>query len=314
MNNSPLDCLVIGAGPAGLTAAIYLARFRRRFRVIDGGASRAALIPMSHNHAGFPDGIAGPELLARMAAQARKYGAEIVPGTVTALERGTDNLFWATLAGQVVPARTVLMATGVIDIEPELPDLPRAIERGLIRHCGICDGYEMIDHRIAVIGCGDSGLREALFLRTYSDHITLLSLGRPLDLSLEEIQKAEAAGLVIIEEPVASVEIVGARIASVRFHGGGRKSFDTIYSMMGSKARSDLAQVLGVEVDNKSCLITNEHQRSTIDGLYAAGDVVRSLDQISVAMGEAAIAATSIHNLLRRSESISSNGQPFIGE
>ena len=307
MNDSPLDCLVIGAGPAGLTAAIYLARFRRRFRVIDGGASRAALIPISHNHAGFPDGIAGPALLARMAAQAQKYGSEIVPGTVTVLERRADGLFSAVLDNDVVRTRTVLLATGVIDVEPELPDLLQAISRGLVRHCGICDGYEMIGHRLGVIGRGDSGLREALFLRTYTDDITLLSLGQPLNLSAEERQKANAAGIVLIEKAIASVAIEGDRIASLTFHGGTCKPFDSIYSVMGSKARSDLARQLGAKLDDKSCVVTDEHLSSSIEGLYAAGDVVRSLDQISVAMGEAAIAATSIHNLLLRDTSISSS-------
>jgi thioredoxin reductase (NADPH) len=306
MNDPPLDCLVIGAGPAGLTAAIYLARFRRRFRVIDGGASRAALIPTSHNLAGFPDGIAGTALLERMAAQARKYGAEIVPGTVASLERCADGVFAAQVDGRLLRARTALMATGVVDIEPELPNLPQAIRQGLIRHCGICDGYEVIDHRVGVIGRGDSGLREALFLRTYTDDITLLSLGQSLDLSSEELQKAAAAGLVLIEEPVASVAIEGDRIASLTLQGGTCKRFDSVYSVMGSKARSDLAQGLGAKLDDKSCVVTDEHQSSSIKGLYAAGDVVRSLDQISVAMGEAAIAATSLHNLLLRTDELSS--------
>ena len=190
MNDMPLDCLVIGAGPAGLTAAIYLARFRSRFCMIDGGASRAALIPTSHNHAGFPEGIAGPVLLERMAAQARKYGADIVPGTVTSLQHDGDGAFTAQIDGQRLRARTVLMATGVVDIEPELPDLPQAIRRGLIRHCAICDGYEVIGHRVGVIGRGDSGLREALFLRTYTEDITLLSLGQPMDLSPAQLSQA----------------------------------------------------------------------------------------------------------------------------
>lgn len=302
MNDTPLDCLVIGAGPAGLTAAIYLARFRRRFRVIDGGASRAALIPTSHNHAGFPEGIAGPVLLERMAAQARKYGADIVPGTVTSLQHDDDGGFTAQIDGQRLRARTVLMATGVVDIEPELPNLPQAIRRGLIRHCAICDGYEVIGHRVGVIGRGDSGLREALFLRTYTDDITLLSLGQPMGLSPAQLSQAAGAGIALIVEPVASVEVEGDRIASFTIHGGVCKPFDSIYSIMGDTVRSDLARDLGAKLDDKHCIITDEHQASSIDGLYAAGDVVRSLDQISVAMGEAAIAATSIHNRLPRAD------------
>lgn len=298
MTDAPLDCLIIGAGPAGLTAAIYLARFRRRFRVIDGGGSRARLIPTSHNHAGFPEGIAGPELLARMAAQARKFGAEIVSGTVTALSHGADGLFSATVDGVAVRAQTVLMATGVIDVEPNLPNLPQAIERGLVRHCGVCDGYEVIGHRIGVLGRGAEGLREALFLRTYTDDITLMSLGEPVDLSAEQRGSAEMAGIVLMEEPVASVEIENDRIASLTTAGGLCKPFESVYSALGDNVRSDLARQLGAKLEGKGCVITDEHLCSSIPGFYAAGDVVRGLDQISVAMGHAAIAATAVHNLL----------------
>lgn len=307
MDSSPLDCLVIGAGPAGLTAAIYLARFRRRFRVIDGGASRAALIPVSHNHAGFPDGIAGPALLERMAAQARKYGADIAPGTVTALERGADGLFMATLGDVAIRTRTVLMATGVVDIEPDLPDLPGAIHRGLIRHCGVCDGYEVTSKRVGVIGRGGGGLHEALFLRTYTGDITLLSLGQPLDLSDAERRRAVDANLVLIEEPIVSVGMEGDRIASFTFEGGACRPFDSIYSALGTRVRSGLARALGAKLDEEDCVVAGEYQCSSIEGLYAAGDVARGLDQISVAMGEGATAATEIHNLLLKTRGVSSN-------
>lgn len=300
MDDTLLDCLVIGAGPAGLTAAIYLARFRREFRVIDGGASRAALIPTSHNHAGFPDGIAGPELLRRMAAQARKYGAPIVPGTVTHLQRDADGVFVAQVDGQSMRARTVLMATGVVDIEPELPDVSQAIHRGLIRHCPICDGYEVIGHRVGVIGYGDGALHDALFLGTYSKDITLVSLGRSLNLSAEERREAAAAGIEVIEEKVESVEIEGDRIASLTLRGGACKPFDSLYSILGDRVRSELVASVGAQLGEKNCIATNAHQQSSVAGLYAAGDVVKSLDQISVAMGQAAIAATAIHDSLPR--------------
>lgn len=300
MEVTPLDCLVIGAGPAGLTAAIYLARFRRRFCVIDGGASRAALVPRSHNHAGFPDGITGPELLRRMSAQAREYGAPIAPGTVTSLERHAESLFAAQVNDRQVLAKTVLMATGVVDIEPEFPDVPQAIRRGLIRHCLICDGYEVIGHRVGVIGHGGGALGDALFLRTYTRDVTLLSLGRPLKLSAEERREAAAAGIEIVEEKVVSVEVEGDRIASLTLHGGVCKPFDSIYSILGDTVRSGLAAAVGAKLGAKQCIVTDAHQRSTVEGLYAAGDVVLSLDQISVAMGQAAIAAMAIHDSLPR--------------
>lgn len=294
-----LDCLIIGGGPAGLTAAIYLARFRRRIRIVDGGASRAALIPTSHNHAGFPDGIAGAALLERMRAQARRYGAPIDAGTVGALARQVDGMFLARVGEAEVTARTVLLATGVIDVEPDLPDVPDAIRRGLIRHCGICDGYEVIDHAVGVIGRSCGGLHEALFLKTYTPHVTLLSLGAPLGLSEDEHRQAMSVGIGLVEEPVVSVSIDGGRISSIGLQSGVWHSFDTLYSALGSDARSSLAHVMGAVLDDKGCIVTDEHQRTSVDGLFAAGDVVRSLDQISVAMGEAAIAATAIHNRLR---------------
>ncbi|HJS94948.1 MAG TPA: NAD(P)/FAD-dependent oxidoreductase [Solirubrobacteraceae bacterium] len=299
MHDNPLDCLVIGGGPAGLTAAIYLARFRRRFQVIDGGASRAALIPTSHNHAGFPDGIHGATLLERMRAQAGKYGAPILSGTVTGLERRADGVFVASMGEDRLTARTVLLATGVVDREPELPDLPDAVQRGLIRHCGICDGYEVIGHKVGVLGRDDSGLHEALFLRTYTGDVTLLSLERKLVLSPDELRTARAAGITVVEEPVASVTVESDRIRSIATRQGACHAFDTLYSALGSTARSELVRGFGAVLDENGCVATDEHQRSSIDGLLAAGDVVRSLDQISVAMGEAAIAATAIHNRLR---------------
>ncbi len=299
MNSDPLDCLVIGGGPAGLTAAIYLARFRRRFQVIDAGASRATWIPTSHNHAGFPDGIHGTALLERMRAQARKYGAPILSATVTGLERRADGIFVANVGEDRLTARTVLLATGVIDLEPDLPDLPDAVQRGLIRHCGICDGYEVIGHKVGVIGRGSGGLHEALFLRTYTDDVTLLSFGADLILSPDEQLRAQAAGIIVIREPVTSVTVKGDRITSMATRQGSSHSFESLYSALGSRARSDLVYAIGTTLDENGCVATDEHQRSSTHGLFAAGDVVRSLDQISVAMGQAAIAATAIHNRLR---------------
>src|SRR3982750_4670472 len=114
MDKPELDCLIVGAGPAGLTAAIYLARFHLRLKVIDAGNSRASLIPCTRNHAGFPDGISGVELIARMKAQAHKYGAGIETGGVTRLDR-IDGGFSAEWGSGTMTARTVLLATGVMN-------------------------------------------------------------------------------------------------------------------------------------------------------------------------------------------------------
>lgn len=295
-----MDCLVIGAGPAGLAAAIYLGRFRRDCLVVDSGVSRAAWIPCSHNHAGFPDGIAGPELLRRMRRQAERYGAHFAEGEVRTLVREDDGAFVATLGDDRISARRVLLATGVQDIEPELPDIDGAIRRGLVRHCPICDAYEVQGQKVAIIGYGKCSVREVLLLRSYTSNLTLLTLGRGLELAEEEQAILNEAGVQVIEEPVVELTVEENRITAWRMESGQELCFDTLYTALGLKGRSSLATALGAGQDEDGMLIVDEHQRSSVPGLWAAGDVVKGLSQISVAMGHAAIAATDINNSLER--------------
>jgi thioredoxin reductase (NADPH) len=171
------DCLVVGGGPAGLTAAIYLARYHLSVTVVDEGRSRAAQIPLTRNLAGFPEGISGEDLLARMRQQALLYGARTESGRVRRLEQAAD-YFLAIVDGAILCARSVLLATGVINrrppmIDPETHD--RAVERGFLRYCPVCDGYEATDQRIAVFGSGERALAEAVFLRGFSRDVTLIA-------------------------------------------------------------------------------------------------------------------------------------------
>jgi thioredoxin reductase (NADPH) len=291
-----LDCLVIGAGPAGLTAAIYLARYRRRFVVVDGAASRASLIPRSHNYPGFPTGIPGSELLGRMRTQAVKYGAAILEDNVGELRQDTDDSFFAQGEARAFHARTVILATGAVDIEPALANLVSAVRRGLIRHCPICDGFEAMGQRIGVIGDGPYALREALFLRTYTHDVTLLPLGKAIALSDQELAQARDAGIRLIEEPIVEMTFhaAGAYVTA-----GDRKlEFQTLYSALGCDVRSELAIRLGARAHEGKWVVVDDHQQSSVPGLFAAGDVVHGLSQIAVAMGQATIAAAAVHNRL----------------
>jgi thioredoxin reductase (NADPH) len=300
-----LDCLIVGGGPAGLTAALYLARFRRRTLVVDAGEPRAAWIPASHNIAFFADGIPGPEILARQREHIGRYGIEIRQGQVGALARRRGG-FLAMVEGAdgargKLRARRVLLATGAVDVEPALPDLPDAVRRGLVRYCPICDGYESRDRRIAVIAPGGArsahGLAEAAFIaRSYADDVTLLTLGATLDLDAGQREMAAARGIKLVEHPIAGLEMADGQIAALRFGDGAAMRFDVLYSALGLDYRNALAAKLGAARDPSGALLVDEHAQTTIRGLYAAGDVVRGLDQIVVGMGHAAIAATHIHN------------------
>ncbi|HEX2215569.1 MAG TPA: NAD(P)/FAD-dependent oxidoreductase [Xanthobacteraceae bacterium] len=291
------ECLIIGGGPAGLTAAIYLARFRRHTILIDAGASRAALIPESHNYPGFAAGVSGEKLLAQLREQALRYGAELRHGRVEKLTLDGDGLFAAEVQGRVTTARKVLLATGIVDESPSLPSLKEFIYRGAVRYCPICDGYEVIDRRIGIIGPLRGAVEKALFLRTYTADVVLLALDKDIELAEDERRALVEAGIPPPCEPVADVIIANETVVAV-MASGCRVELDALYPAMGAQVRSELAIALGARCNEQQCLIVDSHQRTLVPGLYAAGDVTLDLWQISVATGQAAVAATHIHNSL----------------
>jgi thioredoxin reductase (NADPH) len=302
-----LDCLIIGGGPAGLTAAIYLSRFHLNIMVVDGGKSRAAWIPTSHNHAGFPGGINGEELLRRMREQAQLYGTRIENGQVGKLERGQDGSWIAEWGSGPVAARTVLLATGVTNRRPpmdmEIHD--EAMARGLIRYCPICDGYEVTDKKVAVIGTGERGLAETRFLRSYTADLTLIAPDGPHELNPPDLQLLEEAGVKLIDGPIEAIEPGEEQIAIAA--GGQRHAFDSVYPALGSDTHTQLAEMLGAAQAGDACIRVDSHQRTSVPGLYAAGDVVLGLDQISHAMGEGGVASTTIRNDLAEKRPIRRN-------
>lgn len=293
-----LDCLIIGAGPAGLLAATYLARYRRLIRVVDAGEPRAGWIPRSHNFPGFPEGITGAEILARMTSQAERYGVQIDCATVERIQPVPEGGFMATWSQGGVHARFVILATGLLDIEPDLPDVTNAVRRGLIRHCPICDGYEIIDHQVAVLGHGKKGVNESLFIRHYTSDLTLMTMGEVLAEDLMEL--VSAAGIQLITEPIAQVVDEGHRIGAITMTDGKVHDFQTIYSALGGVVRSELALQLNAAYDMEGGLIlVDNHCQTSVKDLYAVGDVVSGLNQIAVGFGHAALAATQIHHRLR---------------
>ena len=293
-----VDCLVVGAGPAGLTAAIYLARFRRRIAVYDAGKSRATYIPKTHNYPGFPDGISGDELLARLRAQAERYGAHVTDGLIEGLELA-DGLFLARAGdGTEVRARKVLLATGIVDKEPEIANLREAVDAGCIRLCPICDGHEVIDRHVAVYGPAAETVSHAIFMRTFTADVALLVPRGDEPLDPKGRARLQQAGIRYLTSPVCAIEMTPEPRARVRFADDSVEEFATVYPVLGCRIRSELAIALGARTTESGDIHVDSHQRTSVPGLYAAGDVVAALNQLSVAVGHAAIAATDIHNSL----------------
>jgi thioredoxin reductase (NADPH) len=289
------DCAVIGAGPAGLTASIYLARYRRRMIVFDGGPSRARWIPESHNCPGFPGGISGDNLLERLRAQLGAYEPTIASCRVDKFEADGDGFVLIENDRRLVFASKVLLATGIVDVLPDVEWIDAAIAAGAMRLCAVCDAYEITDKRIAVYGTASSAVDHALFLRTYSRDVTVV-LADEHELSRADAERAREAGIRIFGQS-ARIRFDGIRcsFAGVR---GEEASFDSSYPFLGCQSQSSLATDLGALCDDSGALRVTPDQMSTVEGIYAAGDVVSSLNQISVAVGQAGVAATAIHNAL----------------
>jgi thioredoxin reductase (NADPH) len=295
-----VDCLIVGAGPGGLVAATYLLRFHRRIAIVDAGSSRARWIPSSHNCPGFPFGISGDDLLSKLRTQAEGYGAEITRGRILALARDGDNFIALDNAGHRYSANNVLLATGIVDRMPPFEGPPGALERaidaGAVRLCAVCDGYEASDEEIAVYGPAAEAIRHALFLRTFSRRVAVVR-SEPGEPSREDAATARAARIEVL--PVAStLHYADGGGCAVLFDDGGSRRFDTVYPVLGGTAQSQLAVTLGARVDDAGALIVDEKQQTPVEGLYAIGDVVSALNQISVAMGHATVAAGAIHRRL----------------
>ncbi|WP_159833901.1 NAD(P)/FAD-dependent oxidoreductase [Burkholderia sp. 8Y] len=301
MKDPIVDCIVVGGGPAGLTAALYLARFRRSTIVIDDGQSRASLIPVVRNLAGFESGINGNELVAKMRRQIKCYDVPVVEGRVTTI-RETDGSFLVRYsskgsASRSLVAHRALLACGICDKLPPIDEAVRLTQRGLLRFCAICDGFEAQGKRIAMLGPASRALSHALFFRTFCQQVAVIAADIDVLTQQERVLAAENSIDLI---PTGALELLNSTEArlSVACLNGRRHVFDAVYPVLGCFPQADLLSGFDLQRDSDGMIVTDKHQRTSVNGLYAAGDAVNSLNQICVAVGEAAIAAMAIHRSL----------------
>ncbi len=288
-----IDVAIVGGGPAGLTAACYLRRFHRSCVVLDAGNSRARWIPESNNCPGFPGGVSGVELLRRLRDQADAVSVPVEHATVDDIARRGDG-FELRAGGRRWRARRVILASGVADRLPDAPWVEEAVGCGALRLCAVCDAYEARDARVAIHGPADGLSGHVRFLRGYTPHLAVLPSDRDLDPTVAA--KMRALGVQVFPAG-GSLEFGGQR-CSWWAADGSVATFDSVYPYLGYEGRNALVADWGLEAGEEGELKVDRHQQTVRPGLYAIGDVVSGLNQIAVAVGQAAVAATHAHNAL----------------
>ena len=194
----------------------------------------------------------------------------------------------------------MLLATGVTNRRPPMDEAlhDEALAAGLIRYCPVCDGFEVTDKKVGVIGSGKGGVNEAIFLRSFTADVTLIAADKAVDITAEDQARLEEAGIATVDGPAEGVAAMEGCITIDTAEG--HFTFDSVYPALGSDTHTQLAEMLGAKLSGDCCVLVDSHQRTSVPGLYAAGDIVLGLDQISHAMGEGGVASTTIRNDLAK--------------
>lgn len=297
MANYDFEAAIIGNGPAGLLAALYLGRFKRSVVVFGEGEPRAFWIPKTHNLLGFEDGISGQKLLKKMRTQAVDVGAEFMADRVKIYPE--EDSFLIRGYRTKVRAENVVIATGITDIQPNLPNLADLRLKGLIRYCPVCDAYEFRERQIVILACDEHSFKMSLFLYRYSKNIKLVAMSNcnVSDATLALVKERE---IEIISDELSEIVETSSNSVRVKLASGKSLDADVVYPALGFKVNDDsFAHIEELKRAPNGCLIVDKKQRLPIPGMYAIGDCVDGLSQIAVAAGHAAIAATALHTDIR---------------
>jgi thioredoxin reductase (NADPH) len=268
------------------------------------------LIERTYNLPGYPDGIPGEELVRNLTEQAKECGGELRGETALSVSGEYPHFSVRLSSGEELCGRTVLLAMGVTDVQPDIPGIERHLGH-FLRYCPICDGYEHSGGRLGILGCGESVGMHALFLRTFSDDIAVFLHGQGQDCLGPTLPRLQECGIKIHEarvERILELDRPGRPVegAGVRLADGSEHPLSVLYGALGCRANIDPVRQLGLKQDTDGYLIANRDGETSVSGIYAAGDISSDVNQISVAFGEAATAAIRIHNRLADDEGLTS--------
>jgi thioredoxin reductase (NADPH) len=328
---APFDCAIIGGGPAGLSAAVYLGRLRRSSMVIDDHEGRSLWQQVNRNYLGFPDGIEAAELRKLGRRQAANYGTQFCNGQVDEIlrqgklfcvrvvpslpveaepesgsqERREEDAADASKVGETqiegsaeLWASALIFAGGVQDHFPEFVGRDECVGRTLF-WCIICDGYETIGKRVVVLGADEEAASTALQLRQFTSHITLVAGEAAFDLPAARLDDLKTAGITTIAGRVQNVPNENGCVTALELDGGQVVPLDVIFTVHDKTPRSDLARALGVECSPHGYIAADDEQKTNVPGIFAAGDVTRKHNhQISTAVHEGGMAAAAVNYYL----------------
>jgi thioredoxin reductase len=290
------DCVIIGGGPAGLTCAIFLGRYRLRVLLVDSGHPRNYASRGIHGFLG-QHGILPGDLLRKGRQEAVDSGVEICECTASKVEKVGDT-FEVTTTSATVRARRVVLAYGVRDILPDIPGIETFYGHS-VHHCPDCDGYEISDRRVGVIGWGKSVVGMTLKLRQWTDKLTILTHGHERDFEKEHTSKLLAEGIDVKEERVEALIGHEGKLERVRLEGGQELTLDALFFTIGVERTCSLAEDLGCETwEGKPNIIVDEYKQTTVEGIYAIGDLVPGSQLAITSAADGAIAAIAINKSL----------------
>ena len=297
MIDASYDCIVIGAGPAGLSASLFLARYLRRTLTFHHNSPRNEYAHGVHGFLGH-DGIRPLELLARGRDEVTGYGGLIVEARVDTVEKISAERFRVISGGKTFEARRLLLATGLRDLTPDCPGF-REFYGSSVHHCPDCDGYEVKDKRVAVLAHDNNAAGFTANLLTWTRQLTLLTDGR--EISNDDRAKLTALDIAIRKEAIAALEgdKPARQLQRVLFSEGDPLECDALFFNLGTELATNFHETLGCRLDPECGLVwVDDTQQTSVVGVYAAGDVTPKSQLAVVAAAEGAMAAIHIHRSL----------------
>ncbi|MGW2449043.1 NAD(P)/FAD-dependent oxidoreductase [Streptomyces sp. NPDC001675] len=297
------DAVVVGGGPAGLSAALYLARYNREVVVFDTGHGRSTHHQTNHNYLGFPGGIPTVDLRKLGREQLGRYAnARIAHHLITHAEGDAERGFTVRSQGHAWRARTLVLATGVLDHFPHFAGWESYVGRSMF-WCITCDGYENRGRSILVAGHTDAAAGEAMQLHSLTDRVRLLTNSASDEISPKFRRRLEGAGIPVVHDRIGEVEGAGGLLTAVVTRGGRRLALDALFSIQGATPETTLARQLGVRLAPTGYVEVDSEQKTSVPGVYAAGDLTAlHSHQVTSAVHEGAQAASAANYFLHPPE------------